>query len=143
VDPEALTALHPLLGLWRSTGHVLDDAGTPGAAIAGTDGYELMDGGRWIVHRVDVVVGGARTVALELIGGADDDGVFTARAFDASGRYDEMRLSVAGGDVLRLTGDGMRSTLCRHGDDTMTALWEREADGGWVPWMQMRFDRIG
>ena len=139
--PDVMDSLLPLLGLWRTSGHVLDRSGRPEGAITGTDEYELMDGARWVIHRVDVVMGDVRTVALELIGDVDENGTFTMRAFDASGRYDEMRLSVTGEGVLSLAGEGVRSTL-RVGDATMEAFWEREADGGWVPWMQLRFERI-
>ena len=141
MSAETMAVLTPLLGLWRTSGHVLDGSGRPAAEITGTDEYELMDGGQWLIHRVDVLVGGARTVALELIGDPDGTGSFAMRAFDASGAYDEMRLSVADGGVLHLTGDGVRSAL--HVDrDAMEALWERDDDGRWVPWMEMRFDRI-
>ena len=133
--------LRPLLGLWRTRGQLLDLSGQPEGTITGTDEYELMDGAQWVIHRVDIVMDDVRTVALELIGGVDETRTFTMRAFDASGRYDEMRLSVTAEGVLFLAGDGVRSTL-RVGDATMEAFWERETEGGWVPWMRLRFDRI-
>jgi hypothetical protein len=136
-----MDTLRPLLGLWRTSGYVLDRSGRPEVTITGTDEYELLDGAQWVIHRVDVVMGDVRIVALEFIGDVDENGTFTTRAFDASGRYDEMRLAVTGERVLSLAGDGVRSTL-RVGDATMEAFWEREADAGWVPWMQLRFDRI-
>lgn len=138
---HALTVLHPLIGRWRTRGHVLDGSGTRTAEITGTDEYELMDGGRWLVHRVDVLMGGVRTVALEVIGDPGEDGTFAMRAFDAGGGYDEMRLGVTEEGVLRLTGEGMRSTL-RVDGDAMDARWERDVDGTWAPWMDMHFDRI-
>ena len=142
MDAEALDGLRPLLGLWRTSGHVLERTGGREATIAGTDEYELMEGGRWVIHRVDVLMGDVRTVALELIGDPDGRGTFAMRAFDASGRYDEMRLAPAGEGVLLLRGDGVRSTLRLAGADAMDALWERGAGGAWTPWMQMHFERI-
>ncbi|GGG52236.1 hypothetical protein GCM10011374_13730 [Kocuria dechangensis] len=141
MSAETMAALTPLRGLWRTSGHVLDGSGRRTAEITGTDEYELMTGGQWLIHRVDVLVGGARTVALELIGDPGEDGTFAMRAFDGSGAYDEMRLSVADGGVLHLAGEGVRSTL-RVDRDAMEALWERDDGVRWVPWMEMRFDRI-
>ncbi|MCZ2812763.1 hypothetical protein O2W15_15095 [Modestobacter sp. VKM Ac-2979] len=43
--------LTPLLGRWRTSGAVLDDDGATTAQITGTDVYELMPGGGWVVHR--------------------------------------------------------------------------------------------
>ena len=142
MDAEALDGLRPLLGLWRTSGHVLERTGGREATIAGTDEYELMEGGRWVIHRVDVLMGDVRTVALELIGDPDGRGALAMRAFDASGRYDEMRLAPTGEGVLLLTGDGVRSTLRLTGADAMDALWERQAGGDWAPWMQLHFERI-
>lgn len=46
--------------------------------------------------------------------------------------------------VLLLHGDGIHSWfhISRAGEGLLTSRWEREVDGEWQQWMDMRFERI-
>ena len=75
--------LGALVGRWRSEGHIVGEVPVP---ITGTDIYEWLPGGFFLVHRVDVVVGIQQVQALELIGEYDPaTDSFTGRAYDADG----------------------------------------------------------
>jgi hypothetical protein len=141
---EHLQPLVPIIGRWRSSGSVLDGDGAVTDRILGTDTYTWLPGGHWVVHEVDVTVGGQPVRALELIGGRDDaTGGWQMHAFDTADSPGRMVLTVAEPGVLLLKGDGIRSWFRPEAGPThMTTLWEREVDGDWVPWMDMRFDRI-
>ena len=140
---EHLRPLAPLIGHWRSSGTVLDEDGNATDRIVGTDTYTWLPGGHWIVHEVDVSMGGRPTRALELIGGRDQPtGGWQMHAFDTDDSPGRMVLTIAEPGLLLLQGDGIRSWLRPEAGPTqMTTLWEREVDGGWVAWMDMRFDR--
>ena len=140
---EHLKPLQPIIGRWRSSGTILDQNGTVTGTIAGTDTYGWLPGGNWIVHVVDVMMGEEHTEALELIGGREEaSGGWQMHAFDTADQPGVMRLTVEEPGLLLLQGDGIRSWLRPEaGPDWMTTLWEREIDGEWVPWMDMRFDR--
>jgi hypothetical protein len=139
---ENVTALEPIVGHWRSSGRMLDEHGTETLRIEGTDTYEVMDGGHWIIHRVDVHMGDEHTRALEMIGDPGGDGRFVMRAFDASGSFDTMSLRVDG-LTFHTEGDGVRNTLAIGADGrSMSVVWERQVNG-WVRWMEMDFARIG
>ncbi len=115
------------------------------ASIEGTDEYEWMEGGQWLIHRVDVTIAGDRVQALELIGGTENEGdSWVTRAFDVSGTYDEMTLKRTSSGSFLLLGEGVRSTLTPAAEgDRMTALWEQEtAPGAWIRWMDMTFSRL-
>jgi hypothetical protein len=137
-----MRALEPLVNKWRTSGHVYDASGSEVMRIEGTDEYEWMAGGRWVIHRVDVMMGDDRTQALELIGEPGGDGTFTMRAFDASGAFDTMTLVVRG-RTFHAQGDGVRNTLTVNDDGSaMAAVWERQAeDKSWFRWMRIDFDR--
>lgn len=137
-----LELLLPLLGKYRTSGVVRDEAGVATATISGTDIYTLLPGGGWIAHDVDVTMGDQPALAHELIGGSHLDGGWQMHAFENADHPILMRLTPEQPGLLLLRGDQIRSWLCpQEGRDHMTALWEREVEGTWLPWMDMRFDR--
>jgi hypothetical protein len=111
--------------------------------ISGVDVYRVLPGGHWIAHEVDVQVGLDVVLVHEIVGGVHPEGGWHMYAFDGEARPGLMRLSQEEPDLLLLHGDGVRSWLrIRDGKDTMSSRWERLGAGGWVPWMDMRFDRV-
>jgi hypothetical protein len=156
-DPET-QRLGALVGRWRSEGLVIADPPVP---ITGTDIYEWLPGGFFLVHHVDVVVGDQPVQALEIIGEYDPaTDAFACRAYDNEGSVTLMRARVDDRGVWRFTGGGdvaqaalpepadtpgaVRSTLTLSADgDSMTAKWERTDDQSeWQPWMDMTFTRM-
>ena len=150
--------LGALVGRWRSEGHIVGEVSVP---ITGTDTYEWLPGGFFLVHHVDVVIGDQQVQAIELIGEYDPTtDAFTARAYDNQGNVTIMQTRVDEQGVWRFTGGGdvaavarpasadasgaVRSTLTISPDRSgMTARWERSDDGAsWQPWMDMTFTRM-
>jgi Protein of unknown function (DUF1579) len=150
--------LDALVGRWRSEGHIVGDAPVP---ITGTDIYEWLPGGFFLVHHVDVKIGQQQVQALEIIGEYDPaTDSFTARAYDNLGDVTIMRARVDDQGVWTFTGGGdvapvarpasadasgaVRSTLTVSADRSgMTARWERSDDGAsWQPWMDMTFTQM-
>jgi hypothetical protein len=129
--------LDRFVGRWRSRGRTVD-----GVDIAGTDVYEWFPGGRFLVHHVDVSMGGTAVRVLEMIGPDDGSGAVPMRAFDNDGGYGEMRLTVRD-DGAVVFGDAEARAPVTFGPTgaTMAAHWERFADGSWSPWMDMEFTR--
>ena len=159
VKPQPRVAdLDPIVGNWRTEGRVL---GTD-QSIRGTDRYEWLDGGYFLIHYVDVFVGDQKVDAIEVIGEYDEGReAFVARSYDNQGSIETMLVRVDDSGVYTFTGgaevaprakpdqaaptDQVRSTL-RVADDrqSMVALWERSRDGvEWTPWMDVRFSREG
>ncbi|HET6750792.1 MAG TPA: DUF1579 family protein [Actinomycetes bacterium] len=150
--------LGALVGRWRSEGHVVGDVPVP---ISGTDTYEWLPGGFFLVHHVDVVIGDQEVQAVEIIGEYDRaTDSFIGRAYDNLGNVTVMRANVDGSGVWTFTGGGdvapvarsssssasaaVRSTLTVSTDrGSMVAKWERSDDGArWQPWMYMTFTRL-
>jgi hypothetical protein len=99
------------VGRWRTQGHLVVDPAVP---IAGTDSYEWLPGGFFLVHHVDVVIGEQRVQALELIGPYDPaTDAFTARAYDNLGNLTIMRARVDEHGVWRFTGGGDVALVAR------------------------------
>jgi hypothetical protein len=150
------TRLLSIAGRWTTSGFVLGDQPVP---IAGTDHYEALPGGYFLVHHVDVMVGPTEVRAIEIIGEPDPGGAgYLARSFDNEGHAEVMHVSIdvdgalhfAGGPDVAPTAQPqdaptamVRSTLTVAQDrHSMHALWERSDDGSnWQPWMDVNFTR--
>jgi predicted enzyme related to lactoylglutathione lyase len=138
----ATRRLGALVGHWRTEGHVMGDPAVP---ILGTDSYEWLPGGHFLVHHVDVMVGDEHVQALEVIGDHDHaTDAFTARAYDHTGAVTTMQVSVDRDGVWTFAGGAdVRARLTVAGDGgSMAARWERADEGTtWQTWMDLRFTR--
>jgi Protein of unknown function (DUF1579) len=102
-SPE-IQRLGALVGRWRSEGHIVGDVPIP---ITGTDIYEWLPGGFFLVHHVDVMIGEQRVQAIELIGEYDPTTeTFTGRAYDNQGNITIMHARVDEHGVWTFTGGG-------------------------------------
>jgi hypothetical protein len=148
-------SLAAIAGRWRTSGHVIGDPQIP---VVGTDVYEVLPGGYFLVHHVDVTVGSRSVQAIEIIGEADGDDGFLARSYDSDGNAEVMHLRIDEHGVFHFAGGGeiapaarshdtptarVRSTLTVARDRaSMTARWERSEDGTtWQRWMDITFAR--
>ena len=91
--------LGAIAGRWRTEGMVLGDEPVP---VRGTDTYELLPGGFYLVHWVDVTVGDQPVRAIEIIGErvAGTDAVL-ARAYDDTGAMTVMQVHIGADGVWR------------------------------------------
>jgi hypothetical protein len=131
-----IAAWEPLIGSWRSSGRTVE-----GLDVEGTDVYEWLPGRKFVVHHVDVRMGGEQVDVLEVIGEPDGD-AFLMRSFDNTGATAVMRATVDGAGVWTFAGPTERTTLVVAPDgESMSARWERDRDGTWEHWMDMEFRR--
>ena len=133
--------LGALVGTWRTEGIVLgDDGSTEIARVQGTDAYEWL-GAHFLIHRIDVTMGGEPVQGLEIIGPYEaDTGGFPTRAYDNHGNVQTSMATVAGDGVWTFGADGAKATLrvAADGRDAH-ADWVRSDDNGasWRPWMRL------
>ncbi|HEV2529076.1 MAG TPA: DUF1579 family protein [Thermomicrobiales bacterium] len=142
---DPIESLRPIIGRWRTSGQELDADGNVVREISGTDAYEWMEGGRWVIHHIDVIMGDNHSQGMELIGTAvEATHDFVLRAFDTGGAFSMMTGHLLDDGALRIDGDGARATLeLPVASGGMRAHWERRHPDGsdrWIPWMVIRFD---
>lgn len=133
--------LQPFVGRWRTRGQVRATADAPAVEIEGTDSYEWLPGGFFLLHRVDVRIGGQPAQALEVIGWDADAGSFFMHSYDDHGNTGIMRMSVRE-DVWTFLGDAERFTGgFSDGGDTLSGHWERRDGSEWLPWMDVHLTK--
>lgn len=138
-----IAELEALIGTWDSEGYVITTDDAPPIRISGTDQYEWVCGGRFLLHRVDVRVGEEKVEAIELIGGSDGlEKGYPMRSFDNQGAFSVMHASRRDDGGWMFCGETARARLEIAGDgSTMKAHWEELRSAGWHPWMEMEFRR--
>lgn len=139
---DLMKSLDALVGVWRSSGETAAVEDRPPVRITGTDSYEWLPGGNFMIHRADVVVGDEKVDVIEMIGGYDEERRACAmHAFQGDGGQGLMWAGLTGDGGLLFADDATRATLTGVGTDTMEARWERLDGDRWVHWMDMRFTR--
>ena len=143
-DPVNLRVGHPVGGVLQeilvSEGETVPGPSGQATRIAGTDTYEWLGGGFFVVHRVDVRFGDEHVEAIEIIGYDAASGTYPTHAFDSQGSASTYRMRERDG-TWTITGGTERSTLAPDGAG-MRASWERTDDGRtWLPWMEIRLTR--
>ena len=140
---STLHAWNALLGTWATTGTTLPGRGEKAMTISGTDRYERLLGGAFILHTAQVRMGRKKVDVMEVISYDAATGTYPMHAFDNNGNITTMATHVVSKRVLHLVGSGMRAELVvATTGKTMEARWERCDDGWtWVPWMTMKFVR--
>jgi hypothetical protein len=135
--------LEAFVGRWRTEGRVRAGPWGPEVPIAGTDGYEWLPGGFFLLHRADVSIGAERVEVFEVIGrDAAGEGWFM-HAYDSRGSAGTMRATLSG-ETWTFQGDGERFTG-GFGEDgrVLSGTWELRQGAEWVPWMDVRLTREG
>jgi hypothetical protein len=139
------TAAHKLLGAlagrWRTEGETVATKDAPSMKIAGTDTYEWLPGGFFMIHRADVRMGPDEAETLEVMGYDVATNTYLTTFFDNLGNTGSYQATVDQ-NVWTFRGVADRATLT-VGDNTMKAHWERTDDGmHWQDWMLITLTRV-
>jgi hypothetical protein len=113
--------------------------------ITGTDSYEWVSRGYFLLHRVDVSMGDTKTEVIEVIGSYDSaDDSYALRSFDNDGNFITMKGRFEKDGEFKIEGEGMRSILSyNQSQQLITISWERLQDGSlWRPWLNMKLSKL-
>lgn len=140
-----LDRLSSLVGTWRTQGRSIpNNANEPAIEIAGTDSYQWLPGGFFLVHHVDVMMGNEKVNAIEVIGPYDASSqTYPMRSFDHQGNFTTMQASFDADGGWMFVGETVRAhlTIAANGA-TMNARWEMREGSEWKHWLDMEFSKI-
>lgn len=138
----AYRQLSKLLGKWNTNGRILAANGNPEIKITGTDTYEWMPGNFFLLHKVDVSIGGDKNQTLEIIGHNEERDHYTMQYYDNKGNSGSMVATVTA-DVWMFIGESLRFTGSFYDEGNIFAgIWERSADGkNWEHFMDIQLSR--
>lgn len=138
----AHSQLDKFVGKWQTTGQVLPTATSAGIEIKGTDTYEWLSGGFFLLHQVDVMIGKERVQTLEIIGFDKDANHYTMQSFDNKGNTGFMTATHAD-DLWIFKGESMLFKGKFSEDDTMiSGVWDQlNQEKVWAPYMHIQLSK--
>jgi len=141
-DP-ALKRLDIFVGRWNTDGQTWATPSGPAVRINGTDTYEWLPGGFFLLHRVDVCIGDEEIKTIEIIGYDALSQTFPMHYFDNQGNSGTYQASVRDG-IWTFVGESERSRVVfSDGGNAITASWEYSGDGlNWLPLMEVKLTKV-
>jgi hypothetical protein len=130
-------------GCWNTEGKIMATEGTPEIRVYGTDTYEWLPGGFFLLHKVDVLVGNERNETFEIIGFDKHIGKYTMQHYDNKGNSGFMTATCEE-ELWTFIGEGLRFTGGFKNDGKeFSGIWEQSADSkNWTHFMDIKLNKL-
>lgn len=137
-----MSRLEVLIGIWNTTGEVLETEGAPASILSATDTYRWLPGKHFIVHDADARFDNQPTRSMEIIGYDIERKKYLARSYDDQGSSEEFEVKLKG-KSWAILGVGVRFSGKFNATSTeLTGLWELKGRKlGWQPWIKLKLAR--
>lgn len=131
--------LNKFVGKWNTTGTIPGSNNSPEVRIQGTDTYEWLPGGYFLLHKVDVLMGDDKNETFEIIGFDDERNHFTMQHYDNKG-YSGFMTASCEDEVWIFIGEDLRFTGgFKNQDKEFSGIWEHLSDeNNWEHLMEIK-----
>lgn len=135
--------LDAFVGKWNTTGYMKSSPSGPSAVITGTDTYEWLPGGFFLLHKVNVLMGDERNETFEIIGFDKQSNSYPMHFYDNKGNTGIMQASFVNGTWIFL-GESMRFTgRFSENNNILSGIWEQSIDGSdWIHLMNIKLSKV-
>ena len=132
-----------LIGKWKTDGRVLKTDKNPEMKITGTDTYETILDGFFILHTADVLMGNEKSQTYEIIGFDKTNDQATLQHYNNQGASGKMTGTLKNGE-LKLNSDVLRfKGQFSDNDNQIIGTWEKLTDQKkWVEFIIMNFTKM-
>jgi hypothetical protein len=135
--------LEPLIGDWRTSGSTIATASEPAIEFNGTDSYEWLEGGFFVLHRVDVLLGGQPVKGVETIWYDPPSGAYRTHFVDVGGNTSAYEVRLDGRTWTMASQSERFSGSFSEDRKTLSGRWERKGGGSnWELWMDVTLMRV-
>jgi hypothetical protein len=146
-DPApGLEAFSPCVGKWHTEGQQLESPLGPASPFVAVETFEWLDGGHFLVHRLEGKFGRQPSACVEILG-KNEEGLF-AHAFYNDGNSNDWRVTAVGhglvqeGTWSKGSGETFRvrytARFIEEGN-TIEGKWEQCRDGqSWSTFLETR-----
>ena len=130
------------IGVWNTTGEVLETSASPAGTLAATDTYRWMPGRHFIVHDVDARFDRRPTRSMEVMGYDLESGKYFARSFDDQGVTEVFDIALTSRRWL-IAGKTVRFRGTFNAErNRLGGQWELKGKRGtWQTWIKLELVR--
>ena len=137
-----MSRLEVFIGVWNTTGEVLETEAAPASRLAATDTYRWLPGRHFIAHDADARFGESPARSLEIIGYNRARKKYTARSYDDQGATETFEVALKGKKWSIVGGTVRFSGRFNADNSQVTGLWELKGKkAGWQPWIKLKLVR--
>ena len=132
-------ALGKFAGKWNTEGTIRADGNNPEVKINGTDTYEWLPGGFFLIHKVAVFMGDEKNDTIEIIGFDPSSNSYTMQYYDHKGNSGTMKATL-NNDTWTFIGDKLRfSGRFSQDEKIFSGIWEKLTDDEtWVDFIDIK-----
>lgn len=136
------TEFKKLIGKWKTVGRILATDNNTEMKIAGTDTYELILGGFFILHKADVMMGNERSQTLEIIGLDETDNHATLEYYNNQGSSGKMTGTLKSNE-LKIRGKMLRFRgQLNDSENQINGTWEKfNNEKEWESFLEMKLTK--
>jgi hypothetical protein len=129
-----------LIGVWTTTGSM--EAGQETLTIKGTDTYELILDGNFILHKADVKIGNERSETLEIIKADNSFDRAIMQYFNAKGEEGKMLGSIINNE-FKIEGTGLKFNGTINNENTeISGKWYIQTQKEkWTAFIDLRLEK--
>lgn len=140
--PDQLHPLSGFVGSWKTSGTIPGAKESAAIKVEGTDTYEWLPGGFFLLHQADVMIGNNRSQTFEVIGTDKNTGKFTMQYYNNKGESGSMTATEQDG-TWRFQGDALRFTgSFKNSGHEFSGQWEQlNETKQWVHLMDIKLTK--
>ena len=131
-----------LIGTWKTKGKVLQSGSSSESILIGTDSYELILSGHYILHKADVLMGSEKTETFELIALDGRDSKTKMQYYNSKGESGFMMGTIRKND-FQIDGDNLKFRGKLNDDNTLiVGKWFVKTESGeWKDFIELELKK--
>ncbi len=136
------TEFKKLIGKWKTEGRILSTDENSELQITGTDTYELILGGYFILHKADVLMGNENSQTFEIIGLDETNNQATFEYYNNHGSLGKM-LGTLKNNELKIIGKELRfQGQLNDSENKINGTWEKlDNQMNWKKFLEMKLTK--
>lgn len=136
------TEFKKLIGKWKTEGRIWSTDENYELAITGTDTYELILGGFFILHKADVLMGNENSQTFEIIGLDETNNQATFEYYNNQGSLGKM-LGTLKNNELKINGKELRfQGQLNDSEKEINGTWEKlDNQKNWIKFIEMKLTK--
>jgi len=136
----ATSSFRRLLGVWKTSGQIL--SGDSALSLTGTDSYELILGGNYILHKAAVFMGDEKSETFEIIELDGSSKNAEMNYFNSRGESGTMTGQIEGDDFL-IKGDRLKFVgKINEANTAIAGKWfQQSKENSWNEFIELRLEK--